>query len=198
MKSAPDSPDGFSEPEPYGEDSVYKRVSSAAVGLTAFGLLVIFYPVQEIASSAIADSIGEATPLIDSLFVVLTIPSGLMLTVFVHENIHYAASRLMGYDPEISYLPPRVTNDYQFMRRRDSMISLISPFILVNLAAGLIIWLESGSLVSLTAMVCFVVNTSSSGSDIFGFFSLLRRPKGTVVKTVVQEGARESFVFEPK
>lgn len=129
-----------------------------------------------------------------SLAVVLLTVVGLTVA---HEGVHFLAATWLGAQPTLRWFPPAVVTLDTWGTRRDDLVTLAAPLVVLDLVAGAGWALAGSSTVGALALIVFVVNTAVSVGDLYAMGYLLRRPRGTRTIVIRTDDGLAEFVAEP-
>lgn len=198
----PATPEGYDDPEPlrYSMPVVLVvLVLVLPVAMVGFGSLlwlaqgsaglVGVFEIQETETS-VEFSVRASTVAV--AFVV-----GVLGTSALHELVHGLAFRLRGYEPSYGVAVNMgafyAAAFHQYQGRRDAMVSLVAPLVVLDLCYLPLLFAPSG-LVAFTAFVGLLINTGGAAGDIYMLARVWRMPEGTLL---YDSDARHSYVFFP-
>ncbi len=129
--------------------------------------------------------------------VLVGIITGVIALAVIHEGMHVAASLALGHDPVIRLMPPAVYTVDTWGERRDDLVMLATPFVVLNLLGGLIWVLGTGD-IALLGLGVIVVNTAVSVADLYVFGYLLAQPPETMTIVVETDDGLTEYVTRPQ
>ena len=121
----------------------------------------------------------------------------ILVVVVTHEGIHYYVSKYLGYDPDISLLNKYVYCHDQYIDRNSSIIFLISPLLIIDLVALLILLPDFVAILSFPAKMAFAYNTIGSAADIYNIIKQFRYPKESLFLTLKKEDRFDVYYCVP-
>lgn len=199
METAPTPPEGYRNPTEYDEtDSVKEQLLTTKGILLTIAQIVLFAGGALVVGLELSDLTTFERQFGPIAFLILFIGSFYGTTV-VHEYVHWIVDRVLGYDPVIRWelFNPYVIMPNRMVRRGDNIVSLLSPFFAINMAALLLILANFNSVLTLISQIVFVTNTAGAVGDLRGAFYLFRCPVGTRIWLTDEDG-RQSFTYEPE
>jgi hypothetical protein len=205
-ENIPDPPEGYKEPYEYEEIGTLRQLLLTSKGrkivLLEAGLILSAIFTAPTSVDQIVEvilSLGVKSTMIAVVVTVVGILGVYTGTVIIHENIHRFVDIILGYDVKISYGFPRsyAIIAEQMISRKDNLISLSSPFLVLSSIAYLLSILITNQIFGVILAGIYFFNVSFSAGDIYGFTALLSKPEGTKVWIIEKDGGR-SFVYEPE
>lgn len=198
----PAPPDGYRPPEPFGYPMGVLFVVVAAVLVAAagaFGALLwtlqgpaVVHEFVVVASSA--DAIAVT---VDAARLGVVLLGAIAVVTAVHELVHGAAYRLLGYD--VTYGTALHLGAFyvaafdQFQTRRDSLLVALAPLVALTLALAPLLAAPAPRIAA-AAYVGIVFNAAGSAGDLYLAWRLRRDPPGTLY---YDADSRRSWVYEP-
>lgn len=176
--ASPPPPSGYAEAVRFRYPMAGLQVASLFI-LLAAGLIF-----GRIATTAQSIGFGQwfSLSLLEILLVLATLP----FTIVVHELLHGLVFRLLGYD--VSYgIAPALGAAYaaafgQWQQRGHNALAAAAP--LVVLTAISLPLLTVPGVLSNTAFVLLLINTSGAVGDAYILYRLARMPRGTLLYDV--------------
>ncbi len=113
--------------------------------------------------------------------------------IALHEGVHYAVSALEGYNPRFEWRShlglknPSIVIYAESITRRENILTLITPFVLLSILCVIVMWFTSGILAA-TAATMFCANTVPSCADIYHTVRIARMPNGTLFANFDDDG----------
>ncbi len=199
----PPPPDGYRPAESFGYPTGVLFVVVAAVlvaAAAAFGALlwVIQGPSVLREFAAVESSADAVAVTVDAARLGVVLLGAVVVVTAVHELVHGAAYRLLGYD--VTYGVALHLGAFyvaafdQFQTRRDSLVVGLAPLAVLTVAlapllAAPVPWVAAG------AYVGIVFNAAGSAGDLYLVWRLLGDPPDALY---YDSDARRSWVFEPQ
>ncbi|WP_241431190.1 DUF3267 domain-containing protein [Halococcus thailandensis] len=121
----------------------------------------------------------------------------LLVTIIVHEAIHGAVARLLGYHVTYgvawSVLGVYTASFGQLISRRDNVLVAGAPLVALT-GVGVVILPFVDETLLAAVLVGLVANTASAVGDLYVLYRLVRMPRGSMLYDVSIE---EMLVYEP-
>lgn len=209
MAGPPDAPEGHQGPIEYTNSNLVSSVLQVGLLLAT---LRLFFPgaVTALATTTPFDK-GDTLQYLsqhESMAMVLVV--FLPTMVVVHEAIHYAAGKWRGHNPQFGFrihwnfrvIPepnPYVVTLDRFINKRDNIIALAAPLLVLN-ALALLGWLlpMMPSIVDYLSRVVLVVNTTFSVMDIYNVAKVASASPGTLFRNFDSEGEVDTVFYPPR
>lgn len=199
----PDPPTGYGDPTEYHRNDYFVAFLSFVL---LVGLTELFFP--GVIEWIIGALLTNADRFVDRNAGRIVGVFGLVaVLVPVHEGVHYLASKRLGYSPRFGFrvnwlvvipqpTPYVVTVDEYFDRWSD-IIVLIAPLVVIDAIAlvGLIPVFPPA--VGRVSKLVLILNTASSGADMYNATRVLLSPPGTRFINCFDDGELRTFYTEP-
>lgn len=195
-------PRGYSDPKPYEQNN--RLILGIAIGI-ALPVIVLIKPVLESGSTEflkLGAEIGRGFGLIDSsilflisllLSVVIWILVSGSVIIAIHEGIHYVTAILLGLKPvfewthDLGFMNPTVVVYSNEVSRRQNILMLSAPFVLLSILCATAMWFTTGVLAA-TAAIMLALNAVPSCADLYNVGRLALMPKGTIFTNFNKNG----------
>ena len=201
------APEGHSGPKEYVLNNHLLTLGQVAL---LFALTYLLFPqvLRSIAVSApfsTTEIVGYTLGNINSI-----IYFGLfaIVLIIVHEAIHYVANQKVGLNPRFGYaihwsfglfpeLKPYVVSTGAYISRKQNLIALASPLILIDVVALLGLLPAFSSTIEYYARVTLLLNTSLAIEDIYNSIRVSSHQSGTLFRNFDVEDNVETYYYPP-
>lgn len=198
----PSAPAGYAPAYQVRYPTVVLLLGSFALGLIAagsFGWILWEVHGAEMFAPIVDIETDGASFAISSNLLGLAIPFGVALVVIVvvHELLHGLTFEHLGYDVEYGVILRKgvfyTTALEQFQEREQLFYVALVPLFLITIV-GVPLLFVPHPLVTMTAYLALILNTSGSIGDIYMTWRLWRMPRGTLLYDTDIENM---YAFEP-
>lgn len=195
----PVPPEGYGPPRRFAYPPLAVNALAAVLtlaSLAAFGALALSLRREEFVDWVVVVDTPQ-TLVLDFTGVAAAAVVGLLVTIPLHEGVHGAVSRALGY--RVSYGVAATLGGFyaasfgQFQPREHLLPIAVAPLVVID-AVGLVLLAVAPPPVAAAAFGALLVNTGGAAGDLYATAVALRTPPRTLFYDV---DLRHSYVFEP-